>query len=180
MRSRVWWSTFAASVAVASWMRRCSSSRTATSPAGIAGITSREHPGEAGWRWERRRSAWGVAITLGAGGLALGAARRHERRHGSPSGLEPPAALLVTADHREALYEDGLLGHGQTLSEQQTRVPFIVHEIGGEWPEPNGLADVRGLLRRNLAEQGVHAGPRFVADRSAQCSRSSRASTARG
>lgn len=75
-------------------------------------------------------------------------------------------AVLVTADHGQAFYEQGLLGHGQSLDEKQTRVPFIVSGIGGDWPEPLGLADVRGLLRRNLPLEVDAARPRarFVPD----------------
>jgi len=75
-------------------------------------------------------------------------------------------AVLVTADHGQAFYEQGLLGHGQSLDEKQTRVPLIVIGIGGDWPEPLGLADVRGLLRRNLSLPVGAATPRahFVPD----------------
>jgi phosphoglycerol transferase MdoB-like AlkP superfamily enzyme len=76
------------------------------------------------------------------------------------------SALLITADHGQAFYEQGLLGHGQSLDEKQTRVPFILRGIGGEWPEPLGHADVRGLLRRNLPLEvaGVPPRARFVPD----------------
>jgi hypothetical protein len=76
------------------------------------------------------------------------------------------SALLITADHGQAFYEQGLLGHGQSLDEKQTRVPFILRGIGGDWPEPLGLADVRGLLRRNLPlpVDGVSPRARFVPD----------------
>jgi arylsulfatase A-like enzyme len=63
-------------------------------------------------------------------------------------------AIVVTADHGEALYEEGYLGHGQDLDDAQTRVPFIVAGIGGRWPEPLGVADVRGLLLQNLQQPG--------------------------
>jgi hypothetical protein len=59
-------------------------------------------------------------------------------------------AILVTADHGEEFYEHGLLGHGQSLDPLETRVPFIVWGMGGEWPEPIAASDVRWLLRRNL------------------------------
>ncbi len=63
-----------------------------------------------------------------------------------------PAPLLVTADHGQSFYENGILGHGQTLDEAQSRVPLIVVGIGGSWPEPLGLADLRGLLLEHLFE----------------------------
>lgn len=69
-------------------------------------------------------------------------------------------AVLVTADHGEAFYERGFLGHGQALDGLQTRVPLVVRGIGGRWPEPLGLSDVRGLLHRHLFAAPA-AGPRF-------------------
>lgn len=74
-------------------------------------------------------------------------------------------AILVTADHGEAFYEKGYLGHGR-LEATQTRVPLIVWGLGGDWPEPLGATDVRGLLQRNL-RTGGDAGAtqaRFVPD----------------
>lgn len=62
--------------------------------------------------------------------------------------------VLITADHGQAFYEDGFLGHGQSLDVTQTRVPLILWQIGGSWPEPIGLADVRGLLRRTFFRPG--------------------------
>ena len=75
-------------------------------------------------------------------------------------------AILVTADHGEAFYEKGFLGHGEALDDAQTHVPLILWGIGGDWPEPLGLADIRGLLQRNL-EVGRGGGvpvARFVPD----------------
>lgn len=67
-------------------------------------------------------------------------------------GRRPPEqrAFLMTSDHGEALYDHGMLGHGLSLDGVQTRVPFIVGGLSGAWPEPLGLADVRGLLVRDL------------------------------
>jgi hypothetical protein len=59
-------------------------------------------------------------------------------------------AILVTADHGQALYEGGMLGHGQTLDVEMTRVPFVLWGVGGDWPEPIGPTDVRALLLENL------------------------------
>jgi hypothetical protein len=75
-------------------------------------------------------------------------------------------AILVTADHGQAFYEKGFLGHGQAIDDAQSRVPLILWGIGGDWPEPLGLADIRGLLHRNL-EVGRGGGvpvARFVPD----------------
>jgi len=72
------------------------------------------------------------------------------------------APLLVTADHGQAFYEQGMLGHGQSIDAIQTRVPLIVRGVGGTWPEPLGLADLRGLLLTHLFEAPGRA--RFAAD----------------
>lgn len=75
-----------------------------------------------------------------------------------------PLAVVVTSDHSEAFYEYGSLGHGQSLDAIETRVPFIVWGLGGEWPEPISSTDFRPLLMRNLgtaASTGT-ARPRFV------------------
>jgi len=58
--------------------------------------------------------------------------------------------ILVLSDHGESIYDEGVLGHGLTIDEHSTRVPFIVWGIGGEWPEPLAPSDVRWLLLRNL------------------------------
>lgn len=75
-------------------------------------------------------------------------------------------AILVTSDHGQALFERDVLGHGQLLTEEQTRAPFVLWGVGGDWPEPLGMADVRGLLRRYLFEpwQGERPRARFVTD----------------
>ena len=61
-----------------------------------------------------------------------------------------PSAVLVTGDHGESFYENGTLGHGQTLASAETRVPFILSGIGGDWPEPLAISDVRALLGTHL------------------------------
>ncbi len=69
-------------------------------------------------------------------------------------------AVIVTSDHGEALFEDGVLGHGLRLDVAQTRVPLVVAGLGGEWPEPMGLSDVRAALQRSLATARGPAPPR--------------------
>jgi hypothetical protein len=75
-------------------------------------------------------------------------------------------AILVTADHGQAFYEKGFLGHGRALDEVQTHVPLILWRIGGSWPEPVGAADLRGLLAENLFRDRGGAPPhaRFAPD----------------
>jgi len=72
-------------------------------------------------------------------------------------------AILVTSDHGEALFEDGVLGHGLALDATQTRVPLVVVGLGGVWPEPLGLSDVRASLQRALeaGDAGTDARARF-------------------
>lgn len=75
-------------------------------------------------------------------------------------------AVIVTSDHGEALFEDGVLGHGLALDATQTRVPLVVSGLGGEWPEPIGLSDVRAGLQRALSipPAGTPPRARFVPD----------------
>jgi hypothetical protein len=70
--------------------------------------------------------------------------------------------ILVTGDHGQAFYEHDMLGHGQALDELQSRVPLIAVGIGGVWPEPIGMADLRGLLLTHLFAAPGRA--RFVED----------------
>ena len=81
-------------------------------------------------------------------------------------GADADHGILVLADHGEAFYENGRLGHGLSVDPQETRIPFIVWGFGGQWTVPLGPSDVRGLLRRNLAvERGAgRPRPRFQAD----------------
>jgi hypothetical protein len=56
--------------------------------------------------------------------------------------------VVVTADHGESLFDDGFLGHGHMLNEQQTRIPFIMSQAGVTIPPAIGLADMRALILR--------------------------------
>ena len=65
------------------------------------------------------------------------------------------ALIIVTADHGEALGEEGRIGHGFWLSEEQTRVPLLVHYPGGRdggssRADPIQLVDVLPLVAREL------------------------------
>jgi len=72
------------------------------------------------------------------------------------------SAVLVTADHGQAFYEDGMLGHGQSLADEQTRIPLVVKGIRGDWPEPLGLAELRGRVLAGLS--GGAGGASFAPD----------------
>jgi hypothetical protein len=54
--------------------------------------------------------------------------------------------LVVTADHGESLFDDGFLGHGHMLNDQQMRIPFIVSAPGVAIPSVIGLADMRAII----------------------------------
>ena len=62
----------------------------------------------------------------------------------------PGGAVLVTSDHGEALFDTGTIGHGLSLDATNTRVPLVVWGLGGNWPEPIGMSDLRAALQRAL------------------------------
>jgi hypothetical protein len=64
--------------------------------------------------------------------------------------------VVVTADHGESLFDDGFLGHGHMLSDEQTRIPFILSAPGIPLPPVMGLADMRRAI---LAAAGAGLGP---------------------
>ena len=43
-------------------------------------------------------------------------------------GVLEDSLIVVTADHGESLFDDGFLGHGHMLNDQQTRIPFILSD----------------------------------------------------
>src|SRR6185436_8545232 len=61
-------------------------------------------------------------------------------------GVLENSILVVTADHGESLFDDGFLGHGHMLNDQQTRIPFILNRAGVAIPPVIGLADMRTLI----------------------------------
>jgi arylsulfatase A-like enzyme len=84
------------------------------------------------------------------------------------------ALIVVTADHGEALGEEGRLGHGFWLSEEVTRIPLLVRypddRAGGtRSEEPIQLVDVLSLLARELdlvlpeQAEGLEQGKRAAA-----------------
>ena len=72
-------------------------------------------------------------------------------------GVLDDTLVIVTADHGESLFDDGFLGHGHMLNEQQTRIPFIMSQAGAAIPQLIGLADMRGVI---LAAAGANVRPR--------------------
>ena len=64
-------------------------------------------------------------------------------------GVLENSVLVVTADHGESLFDDGFLGHGHMLNDQQTRIPFILSRPGVAMPPVIGLDDMRALILRS-------------------------------
>jgi len=63
-------------------------------------------------------------------------------------GVLEDTLIVVTADHGESLFDDGFLGHGHMLNDQQTRIPFIMSAPGVAIPPAIGLADMRAIILR--------------------------------
>lgn len=61
-------------------------------------------------------------------------------------GVLDDTLIVVTADHGESLFDDGFLGHGHALNDQQTRIPFILSDPGVALNRPIGLADMRAII----------------------------------
>ena len=73
------------------------------------------------------------------------------------TGLFESTLMVVTSDHGELLGEHGRLGHGETLTEQELRIPLLVKRPGreslrGKSPAPAQLTDV---LPTVLSELGL-------------------------
>jgi hypothetical protein len=92
---------------------------------------------------ENREQIWSTYLNTAAGvDRGIGQLRAALEGQFGADGV----SMLVTADHGEAFYEPRFLGHGQALNERQTAVPFIAYRLGGHWPLPLALSDVRGVL----------------------------------
>ena len=77
-------------------------------------------------------------------------------------GVLDNSLVVVTADHGESLFDDGFLGHGHMLNEQQTRIPFIVNRAGIAIPPVIGLADMRAIILRAAGADPAQAPPAAV------------------
>jgi hypothetical protein len=60
--------------------------------------------------------------------------------------LGASALVVVTGDHGQSFYENGLLGHGQAVDDAQTAVPLVVGALRTRLPDPVAVSDLRGLL----------------------------------
>jgi Sulfatase len=75
-------------------------------------------------------------------------------------GVLDNSIVVVTADHGESLFDDGFLGHGHMLNEQQMRIPFVVSRPGIAMPAVIGLDDMRAII---LGAAGAPQPPRAAA-----------------
>jgi hypothetical protein len=74
------------------------------------------------------------------------------------------AAVIVTADHGESLFEDGALGHGYALNDYQTRIPLVVSGLPMRVIEPIGQSDLRDAIWAALESSSEARGPSVVRD----------------
>ncbi len=104
-------------------------------------------------RPENRELVWEAYLNAAANVDAAVA----ELLAGARRALPGELAVVVTGDHGQAFYERGQLGHGQALDRLQTGVPLIVSGLGGVWPEPIGLGDLRGMIASGLEQRSPSA-----------------------
>jgi len=99
-------------------------------------------------RPENREQVWRAYLNAAANvdraiGKLVGLA--HDR-------LGASTLVLVTGDHGQSFYENGLLGHGQAVDDAQTAVPLVVAARRARLPEPVAVSDLRGLVGHWLDE----------------------------
>jgi arylsulfatase len=90
------------------------------------------------------------------------------RRALEASGLLERTLLVVTADHGEALYEHGFVGHNLPLHEESLAVPLVLRLPGPRAPRGlrvSGLVDLLDLAPTVADAMGVRDDPRAVAFR---------------
>jgi hypothetical protein len=104
---------------------------------------------------ENQEGVWGTYANA-----AANVDRAIEQLVGTWAKLDPTGAVIVTSDHGEALFDTGAIGHGLSLDATQTRVPLVVWGLGGEWPEPIGMSDLRAALQRSLVAEPAEKPPR--------------------
>jgi arylsulfatase A-like enzyme len=75
------------------------------------------------------------------------------------AGLWQRSAVILTADHGEALLEQGFLGHNNALYDTCMRIPLIIRVPGGaRGRRVQGLVDLTDLAPTILELMGVPAG----------------------
>lgn len=68
-------------------------------------------------------------------------------------GVYQDSLVLVTADHGESLFDDGFLGHGHFINEQQTRIPLVLNRANVSVSGVIGLSNYRELVTGLLKGQ---------------------------
>lgn len=63
---------------------------------------------------------------------------------------DPHPGIVVTSDHGESLYDDGFLGHGIVINDNQTAVPLVYVNLSINIEPPIGLIQLRGAIRKAL------------------------------
>jgi hypothetical protein len=93
-------------------------------------------------RPENRERVWRAYLNAAANvDAAVGRVLAETRER-----LGPDTLVVITGDHGQSFYEDGLLGHGQSVDDSQSAVPFLVSLPGARLPNPLGMSDLRGLI----------------------------------
>ncbi len=62
------------------------------------------------------------------------------------AGVWEETLVIFLGDHGESLFHDGSLGHGQSINDQQLRIPVVMSARGMDFTEPVGLGDISGWL----------------------------------
>ena len=77
-------------------------------------------------------------------------------------GREP--AVIVLSDHGESLFDEGFLGHGYALNDEQTRIPLIVANLPLRIEQPFGQIDLRDAIVAALREPPTLTTPPVLHD----------------
>jgi arylsulfatase A-like enzyme len=68
------------------------------------------------------------------------------RAHLERLGLWDRTVVVITADHGEAMYEHGFIGHNEQVYEDSVRIPLIMHFPAGTLPAGRRVGSLTGLL----------------------------------
>jgi hypothetical protein len=74
------------------------------------------------------------------------------------AGLAAPA-IIVTADHGESLFDDGVLGHGVGMTDAQTSVPLIAVNLPATFPSRMGQSGIRDAIGDALTQAAADRRP---------------------
>ena len=80
-------------------------------------------------------------------------------------GVRDDTIVVVTSDHGEELFENGLLGHGLGVDPIQSQVPFVIDLPGVEISKPIVHADVPDILLTLMRGEKKVALPQFGGSR---------------